>query len=188
MSTKEQIHRQMTIKDILGKFPFKSQKLSQEITNAGLHCIGCGAANYETLEMGMASHGKTDAQINDLVNKLNALLDIPTDLSTITITPKAAQKFLEIAAEDGKQGWALRFDEQMAGCSGFEYILDFAEKADADDEVFHSNGIDIVIHKKKVEKLKGCEIDYLESLHSTGFKISNPNAKSSCGCGSSHGY
>ena len=184
----EKIHSQMTIESILGMFPHKAQKLSQEITNAGLHCVGCGAATWETLEQGMASHGKNPDQIQHLVRRLNALLDEPVDATTITLTPKAAQKFLEILKNEGKEGWALRFDEQMAGCSGFEYILDYSEKATPEDAVFVSQGIEIHADKKKLKRLLGAEIDYVEGLHSTGFKISNPNAKSSCGCGSSHGY
>lgn len=182
------IHKDMTIENILGMFPNKAQKLSQEITNAGLHCVGCGAATWETLEQGMLSHGKTPDQIENLVKRLSALLDEPVDLNTITVTAKAAQKFQALAAEDGKAGWALRYDEQMAGCSGFEYILDFSEKAEADDAVFASQGVEIHVNKKKLSRLLGSEIDYVEGLHSTGFKISNPNAKASCGCGSSHGY
>jgi len=184
----ETINSQMTIESILGMFPNKAQKLSQEITNAGLHCVGCGAATWETLEQGMKSHGKTDEQIQKLVSRLNNLLNEPVDLSTITLTEKAAKKLIHILAEEGKEGWGLRFDEQMAGCSGFEYILDFSEKANDDDDTFVSQGIQIHVNKKKLARLLGCEIDFVEGLHSTGFKISNPNAKASCGCGSSHGY
>ncbi|MCB1114331.1 MAG: iron-sulfur cluster assembly accessory protein [Chlamydiia bacterium] len=186
MATK--VKKDMTIESILGMFPNKAQKLSQEITNAGLHCVGCGAATWETLEQGMQGHGKTPEQVDHLVDRLNKLLDEPVDITTITLTAKAAQKFVALAEEDGKAGWGLRFDEQMAGCSGFEYILDFSEKAEADDEVFVSQGIEIHVNKKKLSRLIGAEIDYLEGLHSTGFKISNPNARASCGCGSSHGY
>lgn len=178
----------MTIESILGMFPGKAQKLSQEITNAGLHCVGCGAATWETLEQGMQSHGKAPQEIEALVLRLNKLLDEPVDLSTISLTEKAAQKFVELSKGDDKAGWALRFDEQMAGCSGFEYILDFSEKAGPDDEVFVSHGIEVHVHKAKLPRLLGAEIDYVEGLHSTGFKISNPNARASCGCGSSHGY
>lgn len=186
--SQQKIHRQLTIKQILGMFPGKSQKLSQEITNAGLHCVGCGAADYETLEQGMKGHGKTEEQVEKLLKRLNDLLEESADPTTIVITPRAAKKFQEIAEEEGKKGWALRFDEQMAGCSGFEYILDFSEKAEDDDIVMQSNGIEIHLKAKKKARLLGSEIDYVEGLHSTGFKISNPNAKSSCGCGSSHGY
>lgn len=186
--SQEQIHSQMTIESILGMFPNKAQKLSQEITNAGLHCVGCGAATWETLEQGMQSHGKTPEQVNHLVERLNKLLAEAVDVSTITLTERAAKKFLQILKDEGKEGWALRFDEQMAGCSGFEYLLDFSEKANSDDAVYSSNGIEVHVNEKKLKRLLGCEIDYVEGLHSTGFKISNPNAKASCGCGSSHGY
>jgi len=178
----------MTIEQILGMFPYKAQRLSQEITNAGLHCIGCHAAVWETLEGGMLSHGKGEEEINELVERLNVLLDEPVDIDTIRITPRGAAKFLAILSEEGKQGWGMRFSEEMAGCNGFEYVLDFSEKADADDEVFVSNGIEIHVHKAKVPFLKGSEIDYLEGLRGAGFKISNPNVRSACGCGTSHNY
>jgi iron-sulfur cluster assembly accessory protein len=185
---KKRIDRHMTIEAILGMFPFKAQRLSQEITNAGLHCVGCHAATWETLEGGMLGHGKTQAQINDLVDRLNALLDEEVDLNTITVTKKAAKKFLDILAEEGKQGWGLRFGDTVGGCSGFEYILDFSEKAEPDDEIFESNGIEIHINKAQVKRLIGSEIDFVDGLHNSGFKISNPNVRSSCGCGKSQGY
>lgn len=182
------INRHMTIEEILGMFPFKAQKLSQEITNAGLHCVGCHAATWETLEVGMKTHGKTDAQIDHLVDRLNALLNEKIDATTISITPRGAEKFMEFAAEDSKQGYAIRFGEEMAGCSGFEYTLDFSEKAEADDEVYVSNGLEIHVKKALLPRLLGCEIDYVDGIRGSGFKITNPNAQSSCGCGSSHGY
>jgi iron-sulfur cluster assembly protein len=182
------ITRQMTIEDILGMFPYKAQRLSQEITNAGLHCVGCHAAVWETLEGGMLTHGKTDAQINELVNRLNALLQEKINTDSIEITPRGAAKFLEILFDEGKPGWGMRFSEEMAGCNGFEYVLDFSEKSEADDQIFNSNGIEIHVKKGMVPRLLGSEIDYVEGLRGSGFKISNPNVSSSCGCGSSHNY
>lgn len=183
-----EITRQMTIQDILGMFPNKAQKLAQEITNAGLHCIGCHAAVWETLEAGMMTHGKNEEQIDELTRRLNALLQAKADEQTITITPKAAAKFLEILAEEDKQGWGMRFSEELAGCNGFEYVLDYSEKADADDEIFKAYGIEIHVKKAMVARLLGSEIDYVEGLRGAGFKISNPNVRSSCGCGTSHNY
>jgi iron-sulfur cluster assembly protein len=183
-----EINRQMTIEEILGMFPHKAQKLSQEITNAGLHCIGCHAAVWETLEGGMMSHGKTNEQINELVNRLNKLLAEKVDTSSISITARGASKFLEILSEEGKQGWGMRFEEEMAGCNGFEYVLDFSEKANSDDQIFASNGIEIHVKKAMLSRLLGSEIDYVEALRGSGFKVSNPNARSSCGCGTSHNY
>lgn len=182
------IHRQMTIEQILSLFPFKAQKLAQEITRAGLHCVGCHAATWETLEAGMLGHGMNDEQINTLVERLNALLEEEADLSTISITGRAAKKYLEILSEDGKPGWGIRFEERMAGCNGFEYVLDFSEKAEQDDDTYVSNGIEIHVKKAMVSRLLGSEIDYVDGLQGAGFKISNPNARSSCGCGTSHNY
>ena len=184
----KKISRQMTIEEILGMFPYKAQRLSQEITNAGLHCVGCHAAVWETLEAGMYSHGKGEAQIEELVRRLNALLEEEIDLTSISITARGAAKFLEILSEEEKQGWGMRFAEEMAGCNGFEYVLDFSEKAEADDKIFESHGIEIHVKKAMLPRLLGSEIDYVEGLRGSGFKISNPNVRSSCGCGSSHNY
>ncbi|MGK5593816.1 MAG: iron-sulfur cluster assembly accessory protein [Parachlamydiaceae bacterium] len=182
------IHPQMTINEILSGYPQYTQRLAQELTNAGLHCVGCGAAHVETLEAGMFGHGKTQDQINDLVDRLNAILNLQVDTSTITLTPEAAEQFLFFAQQEGKAGCGLRFGEQLAGCSGFEYILDFSEKATLDDEVFISQGIEIHVERALLPRLKGCCIDYIKGLNNSGFKVINPNASSSCGCGSSHGY
>lgn len=185
---KAKIDRQMTIELILSMFPYKAQKLSQEITNAGLHCVGCHAATWETLEAGMFGHGKTEEEIDRLVKRLNALLDEPVDLETISITQRGAKKYMEILAEEGKQGWGLRFGDRMAGCNGFEYVLDYSEKAGKNDKVFECHGINIHVDKDSVKRLLGSEIDYVDGLQGSGFKVSNPNARSACGCGSSHSY
>ena len=184
----ETISRDMTIEEIFKRFPSKSQKLAQEMTNAGLHCVGCSAATWETVEAGMYSHGFTDEQIDGLIGKLNTILKEKEDLSTITLTEKAAKKLSGILAEEGKAHWGLRFGEKAAGCSGFEYFLDYSEKPKAGDTVFESQGIQIHVHHKSLDRLLGCVIDYVDGLQGAGFKISNPNVKASCGCGTSHGY
>lgn len=187
--TKKRIHRQLTIEEILSLFPNKAQRLSQEITNAGLHCVGCHAATWETLEAGMKGHGKTEEEIDQLAKRLNDLLEEKDgDLTTITITPRAAEKYLKILEEENKIGWGMRFAEKMAGCNGFEYALDYSEKANPDDEIFESQGVKIHIHKAMVKRLLGSVIDFVDGLQGSGFKISNPNVRSSCGCGTSHGY
>ena len=186
---KAQITRFMTIEEILTLFPHKAQKLAQEITNAGLHCVGCCAASTETLEAGMYGHQMTDEQINRLVDRLNALFDEKeADADTITLTKRAAQKYLEILEEEGKQGWGLRFEEKLAGCNGFEYVLGFSEKALPTDKVYKSNGVEIHIENVLVPHLEGCEIDFIDSLQNSGFKVTNPKVRSACGCGNSHGY
>lgn len=178
----------MTIAEILSSFPHHSQKLAQAITNAGLHCVGCNAATWETLEAGMLGHGMPLSAVETLLKKLNDILEEKVDLSTITLTPRAANKFKEIAEEDGLPDAALRFGDITGGCGGFEYLLDFSEKAEEDDAVFHSNGIEIHVKKSLLNRLRGSSIDYVDGLQGAGFKITNPNVKSACGCGKSQGY
>ena len=182
------ITRDMTIDEVFKKFPSKAQKLAQELTNAGLNCVGCSAATWETLEAGMYGHGMTDEHINNLINRLNDTLNEKIDLTTITITKRAAQKYLGILKEENKEGWSLRFGERAAGCNGFEYFLDYSEKKGPDDLIFESEGIHIHIHKESKDRLMGSTIHYIDGLNGAGFKITNPNVKASCGCGNSHGY
>ena len=188
MTTQAKIHRQMTIEEILSDFPEKSQKLAQEITNTGLHCVGCSASTWETLEAGMLGHGYEEDAIDGLVERLNAILDEPMDLQTITLTKRAADKYLAILQEDGRVGYGLRFGDRPGGCSGFEYVLDYSEQATADDVVFSHHGVEVHVNKNSVNRLLGSEIDYIDGLNGSGFKISNPNAKGACGCGKSQSY
>ncbi|MDX8431779.1 MAG: iron-sulfur cluster assembly accessory protein [Candidatus Algichlamydia australiensis] len=178
----------MTIAEIFENFPQKSQKLAQELTRHGLQCVGCSAATWETLEAGVLSHGKSLDDLQDLLTALNAILEGKLDDSTITMTEAAANKFRKVLAEENKEHWALRFGDKPGGCSGYEYVLDFSEKSLDTDQVFTSHGIEIHVDKTMVERLLGCEIDYQEGLMGSGFKISNPNVKSSCSCGSSQNY
>lgn len=187
-SPKKVIHKNMTIEEILSLFPNKAQRLSHEITSAGLHCVGCHAATWETLEGGMLGHGMNLEAVERLVKRLNALLEEESDASTITLTKRAAAKYMQILDEEGKQGWGMRFEERMAGCNGFEYVLDYSEKAADTDDIFECHGVQIHINKGMVNRLLGSEIDYIDGLQGSGFKISNPNVKSSCGCGTSHNY
>lgn len=186
--TDQQITREMTIEEIFTRFPQKSQLLSQEITNAGLNCVGCGAAVWETLEAGMLSHGFKEEAVEQLLGRLNRILAEKVDLGTITMTKRAVEKYRSILAEEGKENWGLRFGDKAAGCSGFEYVLDYSEKAKADDEVFVSEGLEIHVNKGLVSRLLGCVIDYVDGLNGSGFKITNPNVKGSCGCGKSQSY
>lgn len=178
----------MTIDAILAKFPQKSQRIAQELTNAGLHCVGCQAATYETLEVGMLGHGFHEEDVEALLKKLNAAIQEETDPSTITLTKRGAEKFKEILAADKKEDWALRFSDKPGGCGGFEYVLDFSEKATSEDVIFESSGVEIHVNKKMLHRLLGCEIDYLEGLMGAGFKVTNPNVKGSCSCGNSQSY
>ncbi len=182
------IEKTMTIDTIFETFPDYSQKLAAVMQAKGLSCVGCGAATYETLEDGMKAHGM-EKDIDAMVKKLNAVLEDKHDLSTITLTKKAADKFREFAAAEQVEMNAVRFALESGGCSGSTYSLDFSEKALENDRVYKSDhGIEIHVPKDHVEKLLGSEIDFMEGMHGSGFKINNPNVKRSCGCGNSQKF
>ncbi len=183
------ISREMTIDDIFSKHPAKAQRLAQAMSATGLQCAGCHASTWETLEAGMYGHGMDDNQIDSLVKELNGILneeEAPRD--SITLTPRAADKYRSILKNEGKEGWGIRFEEKAAGCNGFEYVLDYSEKPLPDDKIYTSEGFEIHVPEALLSRLLGSEIDYVDGLRGSGFKITNPNVRSACGCGSSHGY
>lgn len=181
-ASKQTIHKGMTIQNILDLFPLQAEALKREISAAGLHCIGCQAAVWETLEGGMATHGKTAGEADALVARLNALLHKQPDSSTISLTARAAAKFLEISSQENQLGAAIRFAAEVGGCGTLDYVLDFSEAATESDAIFTSHGIEIHTPKTQLTQLLGCEIDFVDDPTGTGFKITNPNARPSCGC------
>ncbi len=111
-----------------------------------------------------------------------ATVEQPTDL--VSITPTAADKVRELMAEDSESS-VLRVAIQGGGCSGFQYGLGFDAGPVADDATIEQHGVTIVIDPYSVPYLKGATIDFLTGLEESGFKIDNPNAQASCGCGHS---
>jgi iron-sulfur cluster insertion protein len=103
----------------------------------------------------------------------------------VTLTAQAAEKVKQIRVEEKIQdGYALRLKVLGGGCSGFAYDLYFDQPQET-DQAFESNGIKMLCDQMSLMYLMGTEIDYVESLQGSGFKFSNPNVKSTCGCGSS---
>lgn len=104
-----------------------------------------------------------------------------------TVTDLAAKKVKEYFAELGKPNAALRVKIEAAGCAGLQYDLGPEEQKAQDDQVYESNGITIYIDPQSDPFLDNSQLDYVDSLHESGFKVNNPNSKSSCGCGQSFG-
>jgi iron-sulfur cluster assembly protein len=182
------ITKEMTIEQVFETYSDRAQILAQEMSNLGLNCVGCSAATYETLEAGVLGHGLSEADLNKLLERLNEVVSQDIDTKSVTITKRGADKFREIAAEDGKEGAGLRLSDTAGGCSGYEYVLDFSEGCGDNDVIFESNGLEIHIDKDRLERLMGCMIDYMDGLNGSGFKITNPNVRGSCGCGKSQSY
>lgn len=103
----------------------------------------------------------------------------------VTITPAAAEKIKALMAKEGKEGFALRFGVTTGGCAGLSYEMKFQKSAYDNDQTFTQQGLTVIINQESVDFVKGVEIDYVETLKESGFKYRNPNAKSSCGCGTS---
>src|SRR6188472_4055825 len=103
----------------------------------------------------------------------------------ITITTKAAEKVAEFMKQEGNNSLYLRVYVSGGGCSGLSYGMGFEEKADEDDAVINANGVQVIVDSYSQKYLKGANVDYIESLMGSGFKINNPNVTKSCSCGSS---
>jgi iron-sulfur cluster assembly accessory protein len=114
-----------------------------------------------------------------------ATVEHPTD-TIISLTPVAAAKIRELMAEEEDAGTlVLRVAIQGGGCSGFQYGLGFDAGAAEGDVELSLEGIPVVIDPYSAPYLRGTTIDFLNSISESGFKIDNPNAVSSCGCGHS---
>ena len=105
----------------------------------------------------------------------------------ITVTETAASKIAALMAEENKASAGLRVFVQGGGCSGFQYGL-MIEEGSGDvsaDKIFESNGINLYVDPISIRYLSGAQVDFVDNLTGGGFTIRNPNAKSTCGCGSS---
>ena len=102
----------------------------------------------------------------------------------ITLTESAAEHVRGFLKNRGK-GFALRLGVKTSGCSGMAYVLEFADQAEAEDEVFEDKGVKVLIDPKSLIYLDGTELDYGKEGLNEGFKFNNPNVKDSCGCGES---
>jgi iron-sulfur cluster assembly protein len=103
----------------------------------------------------------------------------------ISVTPKAIQKIREQFARHGVSEGGLRLGVQGGGCSGLSYLFKLETSPRPKDSVLEFDGIRIYIDPKSMLYLEGMTLDYQESLIRSGFVFENPNAKQSCGCGSS---
>jgi iron-sulfur cluster assembly protein len=112
--------------------------------------------------------------------------DVEGGETLVSLTPTAAEKIRELMAEDPDgQSSVLRVAIQGGGCSGFQYGLGFDAGPVEDDETLELHGVTVVIDPYSAPYLKGATIDFLTGLAESGFKIDNPNAQASCGCGHS---
>ncbi len=110
---------------------------------------------------------------------------MPSNQAPIEFTESAASKVAGLIAEEENPDLKLRVYITGGGCSGFQYGFTFDEEVAEDDTVIEKNGVIVLIDSMSIQYLAGAEIDYKEDLSGARFVIRNPNARTTCGCGSS---
>jgi iron-sulfur cluster assembly protein len=148
-------------------------------------CCNEGGGGHGGHEQGGQSHGHSHggAQAQPTATAVQA----PSRFSgQIVVTDKAAEKLCELMVAEKKDPkvYGLRLGVQGGGCSGLTYFMDFDTARD-DDKIFENKGARVLVDSKSILHVSGSILEYSDGLMGSGFQIKNPNAKSSCGCGSS---
>lgn len=111
-------------------------------------------------------------------------MDVVSELNPVTVSDRAARKIGEILKAE-PAGTMLRVTVEGGGCSGFQYKFDMDRETTSDDLVISRDGATVLIDSLSVNYMAGSEIDFVDDLIGASFKIKNPNATASCGCGTS---
>ncbi len=104
---------------------------------------------------------------------------------SLSLSPRAAARITELLAREAEAALMLRVSVSGGGCAGFQYGFSFDGAVGEDDRVFEQHGVKVVIDDMSLELLSGSEIDFVEDLAGAAFQVRNPQATSSCGCGTS---
>ncbi len=110
---------------------------------------------------------------------------VSPDIVGIQITDSAAKRIAALKAAEGNDGLMLRVSVSGGGCSGFQYGFGLDDRTADEDLVFEENGVKVVVDEVSLQLVQGSRLDYVEELIGSYFKLENPQASSSCGCGSS---
>tara|TARA_R110001599_G_scaffold7000_6_gene34678 strand:- start:19392 stop:19742 length:351 start_codon:yes stop_codon:yes gene_type:complete len=107
-----------------------------------------------------------------------------TSEQDIILTPNAAKRVAAIAEKQGKAA-ILRLAVEGGGCSGFQYRFGLSDSIEADDIAVEESGVTLVVDEISLDLVRGSAVDFVDSLGGSAFQVTNPNAASGCGCGSS---
>lgn len=102
----------------------------------------------------------------------------------VALTPAAAARVAAIAAKQGKPA-ILRLSVEGGGCSGFQYKFGMAERVEDDDVAIETDGVQLVVDSISLDLVRGAQVDFVDNLGGAHFAVTNPNAASGCGCGTS---
>lgn len=181
---KEYVKRDMIMGDIVGKYP----PAVEVMLGYGLHCVGCHVNAFETLEQGCRGHGMSDEDIEEMLKEINTAIEenhVDSEGKDLVLTKKAVEKVKEFQKNMKKEGHGLRIEIIPGGCSGQSYAMDFDEKSTEEDIVIEQDGVKIFVSKNDMELIRGSTIDFLDTMQGAGFRVDNPNAHNTCGCGES---
>jgi iron-sulfur cluster insertion protein len=112
--------------------------------------------------------------------------DVVTTIDrTITLTENAARRVTKLKQMEGNEALMLRLSVNGGGCSGFSYNFGLDDKINEDDQRFEAHGVTLLVDETSLDLLSGATVDFVEDLVGSAFQVKNPNASSTCGCGSS---
>lgn len=112
-------------------------------------------------------------------------MSLTAEQADVVITESAAARVRTLITAEGNPELMLRVQVSGGGCSGFQYGFDLDTDVQEDDRIIEAHGVRVVIDEASLDLLRGSEVDYVEDLMAAAFQIRNPNATSTCGCGSS---
>lgn len=102
----------------------------------------------------------------------------------VSLTQNAAERVRTFLEQRGR-GLGLRVGIRKTGCSGYAYVIDYADSVDADDEIFDQQGVKVIVDRESLKLIDGTEVDFVKQGLNEAFKFRNPNVKGECGCGES---
>lgn len=105
----------------------------------------------------------------------------------LSVTKEAADYIAALLKKEEKEDWGLKVEVMPGGCAGFKYLMAFQEKPEPTEKVFEFHGVKIFLSLMSLGFIKGCTIEFVQSLEATGLKVNNPNITRTCGCGKSFG-
>ncbi len=127
----------------------------------------------------------TASEVMGTLSKGPEIAELKTAVAPLVLTSSATAKVREIMATQDPLPAGLRIGVVGGGCSGFQYSMSFENQQGMMDKVYSFEDIKVFVDATSLMYLKGCVVDYVETLEAAGFKFENPNTKSTCGCGSS---
>ncbi len=153
-------------------------------SNAG----SCGGGSCGSSSSSASSTGTSSCSSGSAVKNVASQPEgefVPSDEMPVLFTPSAIDAVAKALKDEGEDGDFLRISVVGGGCSGYQYGLDFDKEERMGDLALELNGVKVVVDAVSVGYLRGTVVDYVSGLNGTGFQFKNPNAKRTCGCGSS---